>query len=399
MAKHETPVLIVGAGPSGLAIAACLSDVSIPYVILEREDCHSSLWRKRTYDRLHLHLAKEFCGLPFKPHDSTAPTYIPKNEFIKYLDDYVAKFNINPHYNRFVYSVSYDRVERKWKTEARDMISNNIEVYLSKFLVIASGDNDEGYIPKIPGIEKFNGEVVHSNAYKSGLRYHARDVLVVGCGNSGMEIAYDLSNYGANTSLVIRNPFHVTTRGIIRLGMTLLQYLPVSMVDPMVQLISRIWYGDLSNYGIRTPKLGPFHSKAAYGRSPVIDVGTIDRIKAGIIKVEFMINKVVPGISKIKSKRVVFDNGLEENFDAIIFATGYKVMTRQWLKDNEFIFKENGTPKNMFSNHWKGDNGSYCVGFSKMGLFGIAKDAQDIANDIAGILNVKNLSDISYIKS
>lgn len=82
--------------------------------------------------------------------------------------------------------------------------------------------------------------------------------------------------------------FHVTTRSIIRLGMSLLQYLPVSVVDPLVQFVSRMWYGDLSKYGIHTPKVGPFYSKVASGRSPVIDVGTIDRIQAGIIKVNII---------------------------------------------------------------------------------------------------------------
>ena len=81
-----------------------------------------------------------------------------------------------------------------------------MEVYGAKFLVIASGENSEGFIPNLSGLEKFEGEVVHSKYYKSGSKYKSKDVLVVGCGTSGMEIAYDLHNCGANTSIVIRNP-------------------------------------------------------------------------------------------------------------------------------------------------------------------------------------------------
>ena len=77
-------VLIVGAGPAGLATAACLSQFSIPYAIVERESCSASLWRNRAYDRLKLHLAKEFCELPHMSYPVDAPTYIPKNLFVKY---------------------------------------------------------------------------------------------------------------------------------------------------------------------------------------------------------------------------------------------------------------------------------------------------------------------------
>ncbi|KAI4973640.1 hypothetical protein ZWY2020_041421 [Hordeum vulgare] len=107
-------VLIVGAGPAGLATAACLSQFSIPYVIVERESCSASLWRNRAYDRLKLHLAKEFCELPHMSYPVDAPTYIPKTMFVKYLDDYVERFNIQPKYLTSVESSTYDNDEKCW---------------------------------------------------------------------------------------------------------------------------------------------------------------------------------------------------------------------------------------------------------------------------------------------
>lgn len=125
---EEVVVLIVGAGPSGLATSACLSQLSIPNLILEQEECCVSLWKKRTYDRLNLHLAKEYCSLPYMPHPSTSPTFISKNEFVKYLDDYISHFNINPRYCCAVTSASYDEDDRKWWIEAKSTITGDVKV-------------------------------------------------------------------------------------------------------------------------------------------------------------------------------------------------------------------------------------------------------------------------------
>jgi indole-3-pyruvate monooxygenase len=170
-------VLIVGAGPSGLAMAGCLTQHSISYVILEREDCYASLWKKRTYDRLGLHLAKEFCFLPHRTLPPDAPTFMPKDYFLRYVDGYVSEFKINPRYHRSVQSAFFDEVGKKWRIEAKNTLEGSMEVYS-----------------------------LHSNHYKSGSKYKSKDVLVVGCGNSGMEIAYDLLDHGARTSIVIRSP-------------------------------------------------------------------------------------------------------------------------------------------------------------------------------------------------
>nr|CAB3492098.1 unnamed protein product [Digitaria exilis] len=342
--EEQTVVLIVGAGPAGLATAACLTQLGIPYVIVEREDCSASLWRNRAYDRLKLHLAKEFCELPHMSYPADAPTYIPKDLFVKYLDNYIECFDIRPKYHTSIESCTYD--------EAR-------------FLVVASGENSAENIPVIPGLNGFPGEIIHSSRYKSGSTYSGKNVLVVGCGNSGMEIAYDLASHGANTSIVIRSPVHVVTKETIRLGMTLVQHMPVNIVDGILVRMSDFVFGDLSKNGIVRPKLGPLLLKAKTGRSSVIDVGT-----------------VLGNISKIKGNIVEFESRNERTFDAIVFATGYKSTANTWLKNGEIMLNRDGLPKKEFPNHWKGANGLYCAGLAKRGLAGIAMDAKNIANDI-----------------
>jgi indole-3-pyruvate monooxygenase len=206
LSMEKVLVLIVGAGPSGLAAATCLSEHGIPYCIVEREDCSASLWRKRTYDRLKLHLAKEFCELPHMSHPSDTPKYITKEQFVKYVDEYVDHFNIFPKYSTSVESCEYDEVSNCWDVIARDLVNGQVTEYTARFLVVATGENSEGIIPTIPGLHDFPGDVIHSSNYKSWNNYAGKGVLVVGCGNSGMEIAYDLASNGVETSLVIRSP-------------------------------------------------------------------------------------------------------------------------------------------------------------------------------------------------
>ncbi|CAL4979229.1 unnamed protein product [Urochloa decumbens] len=373
--EEQTTVLIVGAGPAGLAIAACLTQLSIPYVIIEREDCSASLWRSRAYDRLKLHLAKEFCELPHMSYPVEAPTYIPKDQFVKYIDNYIEHFDIWPKYHTAIKSCTYDKSTKRWFSMAHDMKTSVIIKYTSRYLIVASGENSEGNIPVISGLHGFVGEFIHSSRYKSGSTYSGKNVLVVGCGNSGMEIAYDLAAYGAKTSIVIRSPVHVVTKEIIRLGTTLVQHTPVNVVDDLVVRLSDCVFGDMSKHDVVRPKLGPLLIKEKTGRSAVIDVGTIGLIKNGTIN-------VLGNISQIKGNIVEFEGRKESTFDVIVFATGYKSTANTWLKNGESMLNNDGLPRKEFPNHWKGLNGLYCVGLTKRGLVGIAMDAKNIANDI-----------------
>ncbi|KAL6647088.1 hypothetical protein ACP70R_014525 [Stipagrostis hirtigluma subsp. patula] len=375
---EDLAVVIVGAGPAGLATAACLSQHCIPYLLVEREDCSASLWRNRAYDRLKLHLAKEFCALPYMPYPADAPTYIPKQEFVKYIDRYIEHFAIEPRYCTSVESAAYDDGSDRWTVVTRDTVTGAEIRYTARFLVVATGENGVGSIPAIPGLESFAGNVIHSSAYKNGSSYAGKKVLVVGSGNSGMEIAYDLASHGANTSIVVRSPVHIMTKELMRLGMTLAQNTSITIVDTLLVAMAKFIFGDLSRHGIMRPKLGPLLLKYQTGRSSVIDVGTVRLIKEGIIK-------VFKGISKIAGNKVEFEGGKESSFDAIVFATGYKSTTNSWLKDDKTMLNNDGFPKKGYPDHWKGEDGLYFAGFARRGLAGIAMDASNIANDIAAV--------------
>lgn len=201
--------VIVGAGPSGLAVGACLKEQGIPFVILERADCIASLWQKRTYDRLKLHLPKKFCQLPNFPFPDHYPEYPAKKQFIDYLESYANNFDIKPQFSETVQSAKYDEACRLWRVKSVSSDNGNggrSEVeYICQWLVVATGENAERVVPDIDGLKDFGGEVLHACDYKSGENFRGKKVLVVGCGNSGMEVSLDLCNHDAQPSMVVRS--------------------------------------------------------------------------------------------------------------------------------------------------------------------------------------------------
>ncbi|XP_049376976.1 indole-3-pyruvate monooxygenase YUCCA6 [Solanum stenotomum] len=375
--------VIVGAGPSGLAAAACLTAKGVQSLVLERCNCIASLWQLKTYNRLSLHLPKQFCELPLMsfPHDF--PTYPTKQQFIKYLELYAMTFNIRPVFNQTVISANYDRNLGLWiiRTDTTTSHATITTEYVTRWLIVATGENAEAVLPDIEGMDEFSGTIMHTSLYKSGEIFTSKKVLVVGCGNSGMEVCLDLCNHDAAPSLVVRDTVHVLPREMLGkstfgLSMWLLKWLPMRLVDRFLLITSRLFLGDTSRLGLDRPEIGPLELKNLSGKTPVLDVGTLAKIKSGDIK-------VCPGIKRLlKHHTVEFVNGQTEEYDAIILATGYKSNVPSWLKEKEMFSEKDGLPKRPFPNGWKGECGLYAVGFTKRGLLGASIDAKKIAEHI-----------------
>ncbi|XP_071916934.1 probable indole-3-pyruvate monooxygenase YUCCA4 isoform X1 [Coffea arabica] len=369
--------IIVGAGPSGLAVSACLKENGVPSVILEGSDCIASLWQQKTYDRLKLHLPKQFCELPLLGFPENFPKYPTKHQFISYMQYYAIHFSIEPKFKQVVQSAEYDVVCGVWRVRTQDC------EYVSRWIIVATGENAEPFIPDIQGIEKFQGHVRHTSVYKCGSEFQDQRVLVIGCGNSGMEVSLDLCRYNATPHIVVRNTVHILPREIFgfstfAVAMALLKWLPLWLVDKFLLMVTNFTIGNTDTLGLKRPKTGPIQLKNATGKTPVLDVGALSQIKAGKIKVL----QVAEGVREITRKGAKFVDGQEREFDSIILATGYKSNVPAWLKGCDFFTKE-GMPKTPFPNGWKGDNGLYTVGFTRRGLLGTASDAVKIAKDIA----------------
>ncbi|KAK6117376.1 hypothetical protein DH2020_048894 [Rehmannia glutinosa] len=375
--------VIVGAGPSGLAVAAGLKQQGVPFVILERSNCIASLWQNRTYDRLNLHLPKQFCELPYISFPENFPEYPSKHQFVDYLESYAKRFEIEPRFDETVKSAKYDESCGLWRvnTVAGD---DSATEYICRWLVVASGENAEKVVPEFEGVGDFSGNLMHACDYKSGEEFRGKRVLVVGCGNSGMEVSLDLCHHRAVPLMVVRSSVHVLPREILgkstfELAVSMMKWMPLWVVDKILLAAARLILGSIEKYGLKRPSMGPLQLKNTEGKTPVLDIGTLSRIKSGDIK-------IVPGIKKFLQEGVELINGEILEIDSVILATGYSSNVPSWLKESEF-FSRDGIPKSPFPNGWKGKDGLYAVGFTRRGLSGASMDAIKVAQDIGKIWN------------
>jgi cation diffusion facilitator CzcD-associated flavoprotein CzcO len=332
-ARQTVHVLVVGAGPSGLAVAACLQGAGIQFALIERADRVGASWRHH-YERLHLHTVKQYSALPFTPFPSHYPTYVARDQVVAYLEAYAAEHHLEPRLGEAVLAAR--PVGGGWEVETSKATVS------ARCLVVATGYNCEPKVPEWPGQEAFQGELRHSSKYLTGRGYRGQRVMVVGVGNSGGEIALDLWESGARVWLCARSPVHVVPRDFLGLpaqvsGLTLGK-LPLALADAIGSRVSRMAFGDLSRYGLRRPEFGPASQVVKLGRVPLIDIGTVALIKQGAIQ-------VVPGIERFTQAGVILVDGRDLELDRVILATGYRARLDRLLSCAAEVTDDRGYPK------------------------------------------------------
>jgi cation diffusion facilitator CzcD-associated flavoprotein CzcO len=245
---------------------------------------------------------------------------------------------------------------------------------------MATGYNAVPKLPSIPQLDSFNGSAIHAGGYKNAGPYQGKRTLVVGCGNSGAEIALDLAEQGVDVAMVVRGPVHVVPRDMFgrptQHTNVLLSHLPLRLRDAIAMAAMGAVVGDLSRWGIIRPAIGPNRMIEDLGRIPILDVGTIAMVKRGKIR-------VLPAVEEIAADRVRFADGAEHSFAAIIFATGYTPGLDKVIKGFETIADARGRPHRFGEE--TGIPGLYFVGFKNPptgALREIALEAPRVANAI-----------------
>ncbi|MFO0610060.1 MAG: NAD(P)/FAD-dependent oxidoreductase [Polyangiales bacterium] len=371
--EHPPEVVVIGAGPSGLAVGACLRQRGVPFTLLERAAAVGSTWRGH-YERLHLHTVKQYSALPFAPFPDHVGQYPARQDVVDYLDDYARRFELAPRFGEPVSRVARDG--GFWA------VAHASGVTRARHVVVATGYNRVPVVPRWPGDDTFAGTIVHSANYRHGRAWRGKRAMVVGAGNSGAEIAIDLWEAGAaSVALCVRGPVHVTPRDLFGVpaqvnSLHLASRLPPRVADAVSLALVERALGDLSPWGLRRPKLGPISQLLEEKRVPLVDVGTVALIKQGKVR-------VVPGIERFTPEGAVFEDGASLPLDVVVLATGYRAGIEDFLDGASEVLDHRGHPRVHGA---EAAPGLYFLGYRNPitgQLHDIAAEALRIANLVA----------------
>lgn len=300
------PVLIIGAGPAGLATAARLARHRVPYRLLERGPQLGHSW-VNTYDSLTLHTGKHMSTLPGMAFPRRTPLFPTRDHFLAYLNDYARRFDI-----QIETGVQVDRVSRNshdWIVRAGE------REFSARALVMATGIMANPRLPSVPEIESFQGEVVHSVRYRRPDPFIGRRVLVVGVGNSGGEIASELGRAGVDATVLVRSGANVVPREIFGVPIQYIAYgmrkLPRHLRETIAARVQALTERRRGPPVLPRPPWGPLDA------IPLIGFHLVDAIRAGQVRVR------LGSLASFTAEGVRFADGEAAHYDVVIFATGF----------------------------------------------------------------------------
>jgi cation diffusion facilitator CzcD-associated flavoprotein CzcO len=250
-------VAIIGAGPAGISVALSLRDRGITALLIDRADAVGSSWRNR-YDRLRLNTGRQFSHLPGRPFPKGTPTFPSRDQVVEHLETHVREGAVELRLDTTVQRIDRHDGARRLRTSTGDIDASHV--------VVATGYMHTPHIPDWPGRDGFTGELSHSYEYRNPMPYAGKQVMVIGSGSSGMEIAHDLTTGGAaKVWMTVRSPPNVMLRGgpaglpgdVIA---TPLYHAPPRVADAIARFGRRRLLGDLTEFGLPIPEEGPLQS-------------------------------------------------------------------------------------------------------------------------------------------
>ena len=313
MTDEQRAAVVVGSGPAGLATAAELVQQGVPVTVLERGPRLGAAWASR-YDGLRFNTSRIHSALPGAPFPRSFGQFPTRDQYVAYLGDYARSRGV--HVATGVRLTGVSSAPGGWE------LSTSRGGLATRNLVLATGIYSEPVVPAWPGAGTFGGRVLHAADYRNPAPYAGRDVLVVGAGSTGMEIARELAEGGAGTVwLSYRTPPNILLRqsgGVpADLPVPLFLRLPDRVVDRMLAGIQRVTVGDLTPYGLPEPGGGVMAQLKARGAgTAIVDREVVDAIRAGRVR-------VVPAVRDLDAQGAVLADGSRVRPDVVVAATGY----------------------------------------------------------------------------
>lgn len=311
-------VAVIGAGAAGLCTAKHLLHRGFDVTVLEMSAVLGGLWvyenengRSPAYQSLHINSEARVTSFRDFPFPDGVPLYPSHVELREYLESYAEHFGLRRHirFHADVISVApVDGARAGWSVRLADGFEDVFD-----HVVVATGHQA---VPAHPGFRSdFTGEYLHSHDYRLPEPFRGRRVLVVGVGNSALDIASDICAVTEHTAVSARSPVLLMPRTLWGVPIPRIlsrlekPWMPWPVVRRIRELLTRIAHGRMEQWGFTTPKVRTH---------PATHPSIMPDIMWGKISVR-------PGVDGVDGTKVEFSDGTSEQFDAIIAATGYEV--------------------------------------------------------------------------
>ena len=329
---------IIGAGSSGIAAAKALHDAKISFDCFEASDRVGGNWvfgnkngMSSAYEGLYINTSRDRMQYADYPMPRSYPDFPHHTQIAKYFDDYVDHFGFR---DSIVFETKVLRAELHgpfWKVRISGPRGEEERTY--DYLLVANGHHWDALWPEPPFPGTFAGRQLHAHDYKSMDELRGKKVVVVGMGNSAMDIAVEASEVGKKTFLSGRRGVHIIPKYMF--GKPLDTFvtdarIPWAIRQKMAEIIVRFSVGDMERYGLPKPdhRLGEAH--------PTISGRILDRLTHGAITYK-------PNIAELMGDRVRFEDGSIEEADVIVYCTGYRV-TFPFFDPDFVAAKDNDLP-------------------------------------------------------
>lgn len=307
------PAVVVGAGSAGLAAAAALQRRGIQAVVLEQGPSVATSWRGR-HQELRLNTIRWLSDLPGLRLPRSAGRWVSRDDYVAYLERYAAHQRLDIRFGVQVQRL--DPSPGGWR------VATSTGAYQTDQVVVATGYDRVPWLPDWPGRDGFATPVLHVAELRRAADLVGRRVLLVGAGNSGVEIGGHLVDAGVAALWVsVRTPPTILPRELAGLPLHpltwVLRILPERVRDANARLLARLAFGDLARYGLPAPRQGPYERLRTTGVTVAVDQGFVAHLKAGRLQ-------IVAEVDRFAGATVVLRDGRRLRPDVVVAATGFR---------------------------------------------------------------------------
>lgn len=329
MHRDAPNICIIGAGPCGITAAKNLLEQGLThFTVFEKHAQLGGNWvfneanqHSSVYETTHLISSKFLSSFEDFGMPEGAPDYPSHDQILQYFNDYAAHFGVTRFikFNTAVLEVTRQQ-DTTWHVIYEDELGTHEEIF--DYLLVANGHHSDPTIPTYPG--QFNGRILHSHQYKKAAPFRGERVLVVGGGNSACDVAVEISRVAEHTSISMRSGQHIFPKFILGkptdIAFTRIAWMPTWCKQWFAGTLIRLLQGRYDKYQLKKPDTKPL------AVHPTVNSELLYFIRHG---------KILPrqGILHFEGDSVYFADGSKDDFDVIIFATGYKTTFPFFSKD------------------------------------------------------------------